>query len=225
MTCHSIVLLRGGYCSERGHLLKPAIGNRRALQASSPFYRSRCFFSSLPWCPVHRPQDELTRIKMWKKGRSQRILPRTCREIVYSVVLWPKRAKKKWIVYCSHIWRFLPILMPVMHVVCIVVYTWVAPVVMDFLSTETLNVKLRKMTVVSKWKHTDTFRVSVFCRRKKRVFRRFAIQKDVRWANFICLERNPLYITKGGSLVLPRKVDPVPERGRSHLRACVKSDL
>lgn len=52
-------------------------------------------FSSLPWCPVHRPQDELTRIKMWKKGRSQRILLRTCREIVYSAVLRPKRARKK----------------------------------------------------------------------------------------------------------------------------------
>lgn len=54
-------------------------------------------------------QDELTRIKMWKKGQSQRILLRTCREIVYFIVpFWGKRGKRNiGSTYCSHIWQFL----------------------------------------------------------------------------------------------------------------------
>lgn len=100
------------------------------------------FFS----CLVHRSQDELTCIKMWKKGRSQRILLRTCREIVYSVVLrWGKKKRKniEYIVHTSDHFYLLHAL--VMYFVRIVIRR-------RELCLLNWNVKLRRVMVDMKWK-------------------------------------------------------------------------
>jgi len=80
-----------------GHLLRPVVANHRSLQLPLPFI----VCVALPFLPLPASRNirSIVRRTSWhvskcgKKGRSQRILLRTCREIVYSAVL---RWKKNW---------------------------------------------------------------------------------------------------------------------------------
>lgn len=149
-----------GYCSELGHLLKPAVANRRSLQLPLPFIVR----IALPFFPPAsrnvrsiRSQDELTRIKMWKKrARPANIVAYVSGNRLLRVPRWKKKKKKRMkgtekrgvhYVCISDDFCFPRAI--IMHVVSV----YCTHIAIYFYSMEMLDVKPRRTTLVSKWRH------------------------------------------------------------------------
>ena len=182
-TCNFIIFCCKGYYSGLRILIEVAV-------ACSLLYLLsvlRCLFSSL--LHVASGPSSAGRADTYqnveKKGRSQRILLHTCWEIVYSVVAQWKKLKgtknAEYIVRISDNFYFPHVI--IIHVVSLyILYTH------SHISPQWkcwIRVKPWRTTLVSKWKHINSFWAQCNCKRKVRMIR--TLKKYTWWQKRIIL--------------------------------------